>query len=251
MSKVFFSKSGNSKGFTLIEILVTAGLIVFVTSLVIKNFSASRLNLERVANVVASDIRLAQQLALSSHQFQGASDPAPRNRCGYGITKPASGGTEASPTECSDKIDNDGDTLIDSRDPGCNRIYYIYAGPPSVDASGQPVNCASTTYQASQDYPYYKTVVLDQRIDFVDNPGFQDIFYKPPDPTTYIQNQTIPSNLADPATYYELITIKKVGVTKQNCTSGSIDCIYICVYYSGRVEVAKNTTNPIKCPVPY
>ena len=246
MTKYFF-KFKDSKGFTLVEILVVAGLIAYVTTLVIRNFSASRLNLERVANVMASDLRLAQQLALSSHQYQGPNDLALRNRCGYGITKPNGGGSEDNAVECSDGIDNDSDTFVDSLDPGCNRLYYIYAGPATVNSSGQPNNCGSTNYQTSQDTPYYKTVVLDSRIDFVDNPGFSDIFYKPPGPTTYIQNSNSPSNPANPTTYYEKITIKKVGVTKQNCDNGSPDCIFICAYFSGRVEVSKVPT----CPVPF
>lgn len=245
--KKYFQKFHDSGGFTLVEIIVTAGLIVFTTVLVIRNFTASRLNLQRVANVLVSDIRLAQQLALTSTQYKGSTDPVPRNRCGYGVTKAQSGGTEDTPTECGDGTDNDGDTYIDSLDPGCNRLYYIYAGPPSVDASGNPVACASKTYQQSQDYPFYKTVALDNRVDFVDNPGFRDIFYTPPGPTTFIQNSDLPSNLADPTTYYEKITIKKVGVTKQNCQAGSPDCIFICVYFSGRIEITKNPT----CPLPY
>ncbi|MDP3696573.1 MAG: type II secretion system protein, partial [Candidatus Taylorbacteria bacterium] len=222
MFKDFFLKFRNSKGLTLIEILVTASLIVFTTAVVIRNFRASRLDFERVANVMASDIRLAQQLALSSHQHRGSLDPVPRNRCGYGITKTQSGGPEATQAECADGVDNDGDTFIDSSDPGCNRLYHIYAGPPTIKPDGTPGSCGSANYQTPNDTPYYKTVVLDSRIDFVDTPAPKDIFYKPPGPTTYINNGSTPSNLADPITYYEVITIKKVGVTKQNCTNGSL-----------------------------
>jgi len=237
----------HSKGFTLIEILVVAGLIVFMTTTVLRNFVSSRLNLPRLANVMASDIRLAQQLALTATQYQGLNDTFPKNRCGYGITKAQSGGSENDATECSDKIDNDGDTFVDGLDPGCNRLYYIYAGPPTVDNLGVPVSCGNPNYQANADSPYYKTAVLDNRVDFVDNPAFRDIFFKPPGPTTYINNSSVPSNLADSTTYYERITIKKVGVSKNDCDNGSPDCIFICVYYSGRIEISKVPT----CPAPF
>lgn len=243
----FFLKFKSSKGFTLVEILVVAGLVAFVTVISIRNLTGSRLNLDRLANVMASDFRLAQQLALSSHQHQGPLDPVPRNRCGYGITKPQSGGAESSATECSDGLDNDSDTFVDSLDPGCNRLYYIYAGPSTLDPAGLPVNCGSSNYQTNQDTPYYQAVVLDQRIDFVDNPAPKDIFYKPPGPTTYINNINTPSDLLDPTTYYQRMTIKKVGLTKTDCNDGSPNCRFICVYFSGRVEVSKVPT----CPAPY
>jgi type II secretory pathway pseudopilin PulG len=252
----FLSKFSNEKGLTLIEILVTSSLIVFMTTLLLRNFSTTRLNLNNLANVVASDIRLAQQVALSSHQFQGPADPAPRNRCGYGFTRPATGGSEGNPAasreaECSNNVDDDGDSLIDSFDPGCSRLYYIYAGPPTVRPDGSAGVCGSTNYQASQDYPYYKTVVLDKRVDFLDSPPSKDVFYMPPGPTTFIQNSSTPSNVADPTTYYEVIGIKKSSVTRQQCNAGNMDCVYICVYFSGRVEVVNNTTNSVKCPAPY
>ena len=221
-----------SAGFTLIEILVVASLIAYVTTLVIRNFTASRLNLERVANVLISDIRLAQQLALSSAQYQGLSDPVPRNRCGYGITNKPN----------------------DSSDPNNNRKYSIYAGPPTLDAGGQPVNCASPQYQQSQDTPFYKSVILDSRIEFETSPRFDDIFFKPPGPTTYIGNSSTPSNPANPSTYWQQIIIKKNDTPKTGgpssgaCSRGSPNCIYICIYYSGRVEMSKVYDD---CPAPY
>ncbi len=218
-------------GFTLVEILVTASLIVFITSAVIRNFSASRLNLERVANVMASDIRLAQQLALSSYQYKGPIDPVPRNRCGYGVTQDPSNPQQG---------------------------YIVYVGPATVKPDGTPNNCGDARqYQSSQDTPAYKSVLLDLRINFRDNPGqgnlFKDLYFEPPSPTVYFGNQLPSPNPADPETYFERVVIKKIGVgikggpPGSSCEKGNPDCIYICVYVSGRVEVSKTWT----CPVPF
>ena len=230
--KKFFLKPGNSKGFSLVEILVVASLIGYISTVVIRNFTASRLNLERVANVMVSDIRLAQQLALSSHKYRGSTDPSDRNRCGYGITN--------KPNDISD--------------PNNDRKYQIYAGPPTVDAGGNPANCNSPQYQQSQDFPFYKSVILDSRIEFETSPRFSDIFFMPPGPTTYIGSRNAPTDISDPTTYWEQIIIKKNGTPKNGgptsgaCNRGSPNCIYVCVYYSGRVEVSKVFNS---CPAPF
>lgn len=235
------------RGVSLIEVLVVVSMMTYIFGVVISNFYGSRINMARVANVMVSDIRLAQNLASTAAQYKGSTDPVPRDRCGYGITKPSAVGVEDNQTECSDNIDNDGDTLVDSLDPGCNRLYHIYAGPPTLNASGNPVACGNSNYSSDTSHPIYLTRVLDVGVDLVDSPAFRDIFYMPPGPTTYINNSNIPLNLADPTTYYEKITIKKIGVTRVECDNGSSDCIFICVYYSGRIEVSRNTN----CPTPY
>lgn len=216
----------SNKGLTLIEILVTASLIAFITVLVLRNFNYSRLNLDRVANVMASDIRLAQQLALSAHKYQGPNDLAPQNRCGYGITP-------------------------DPNSIAPQQAYIVYAGLATVKSDGVTANnCpGGRQYQASQDTPAYKTVILDSRIDFRDNSGqgqiFKDIYFEPPGLSVYFQNtgQTIDQ--------CQHIVIKKVGVALQggpagsSCQKGNPNCIYIDVYGSGRVEVSNNFNS---CP---
>lgn len=215
-----------SDGFTLIEVLVTASLVVYTTIAVIRNFSNSRVNYERIANVMASDIRLAQQMTLSAHKYQGPNDPAPRNRCGYGITP-------------------------DPASVAPQQTYIVYAGLATIKADGvTPNSCSGARqYQASQDTPAYKTVVLDSRVDFRDNSGqgqiFKDIYFEPPGPSVYFQNT---SQTIDQCQH---IVIKKVGVDLQggpqgsSCQKGSPYCIYIDVYGSGRVEVSKNFNS---CP---
>ena len=70
----------NSHGFTLIEVLMVASIIVLVTSFLISNFSETRLNLDQTMNLIVADIRDVQNKALTSSTYSGAL------RCGYGIS---------------------------------------------------------------------------------------------------------------------------------------------------------------------
>jgi Tfp pilus assembly protein FimT len=209
-SRKFFSGLKASRGLTLIEIVVVGGLIAYVSILAIKNFSATRIDFEKVANVIAADVRLAQQLSLSAHQLKGPTDLNAVSRCGYGITS-------VTPTS-----------------------YNIYAGPPS---SG---NCGNPKYNGT-DQPYYnsRAVTLDSRLNFYDTgigQKFGDIFFMPPGPTVYLENSVLGINQSNQA---DQILVKLAGVRAQggpagsSCQRGNPNCIYICVYGSGRVEVVK------------
>ena len=117
--------------------------------------------------------------------------------------------------------------------------YVLYAGTPTINPAGLPQPCpADRNFQpiAPQNTPIYKITNLDRRVDFVATPGFNDVFFEPPGPTTYINNSSSAST--------EKITIKRIGTTGSQCDSGSSNCIYICVYLSGRTEITKNTTCP-------
>ena len=233
----FILRLSGSKGLTLVEVLVVAGLIAFMTFIVIKNFSGSRLNLEQVANVLAADVRLAQQLAISSHQFQGSGDPVARNRCGYGIT----------PTP-RDGLDPEND----------NRRYAIFAGSPTLKPDNSPGNCGgSLKYQANQDQTFYKSIVLDSRLNFFDQgsgQAFPDMYFEPPVPTVYFDGKLPTPDPNDPTTYYQQLLIKKNevkakgGPAGSSCEKGNPDCIYVCVYVSGRVEISKTYG---VCPSPF
>lgn len=201
-----------NRGFSLFEILVVSSITIFISISLIQSLSTlARVNLERVANVVAADVRLAQQLTLSSHQFKGSQDPTVRIRCGYGVSQNSQGSSS----------------------------YVLYAGAPTINTSGVPQACpANRNFQpaALQNTPLYKITNLDKRVDFATTPGFNDIFFEPPGPTTYINNSSSAPT--------ERITIKRIGTTASQCNSGSRNCIFVCVYLSGRVEITKNTTCP-------
>ncbi len=194
-------------GFTIVEILVAMAISITLAAILLRNFTTS-INLDRVANVVVSDLRSAQAYAASSKKYQGPNDASPVSRCGWGFN-------QGSRTD--------------------NHSYIIYAGPPT--ATG---NCGSRQWQSSQDVPTFKTVILDPRLEFQTNPAVKDIYYEPPGPQTWIGNTQNYSPQQNP----QEIRIRKVGVTKQQCDSGNVDCIKICAYLSGRIEVTKAAACP-------
>lgn len=61
------------QGFTLAEMLITAGLIIFLTSLVLPNYrvGASHYALQRSSHKLTRDLRMAQEMAVSARGFQG------------------------------------------------------------------------------------------------------------------------------------------------------------------------------------
>lgn len=201
-----------NKGFSLIEVLIVSGIIVFVSVALINSLgSLSIVSLNRVANTVASDFRLAQQLTLASHQIKGSQDSVARIRCGYGLSQNGQGSSS----------------------------YILYAGTPTINSSGASQPCpVNKNFQptALQNTPIYKITNLDRRVNFVTTPGFRDVFYEPPGPRAVINN--------DNSILVEKITISKVGTSASACNAGSPKCIYVCVYFWGRVEVTKNTTCP-------
>ena len=87
-------------GFTLIEILIVSSILVFTSIALVENFSTSRINVDRAAEQVASDLRLAQSYALSIKKTNNAF------RCGYGLTRLNSSsyiiyaGRESSTSDC-------------------------------------------------------------------------------------------------------------------------------------------------------
>lgn len=71
----------NNKAFTLIELLVVTSIIALLTALILPNYRAGNqsLALQRSAHKLAQDLRRAQEMALSSQEFNGE---VPQ---GYGI----------------------------------------------------------------------------------------------------------------------------------------------------------------------
>ncbi|OGN16580.1 MAG: hypothetical protein A3C88_01725 [Candidatus Yanofskybacteria bacterium RIFCSPHIGHO2_02_FULL_50_12] len=73
------SNKANERGFTLIEMLVVAAIIGFMTTSLVTNFSRTKLDLSRTVNLMKSTIRQAQVNTVSSTKYN---DYTP---CGYGI----------------------------------------------------------------------------------------------------------------------------------------------------------------------
>jgi type II secretion system protein H len=157
------------KGFSLIEMIIVSSIVGILATTLILNFRAGSRDtaLIQVAQQIASDVREAQSMAISSKRYAG------QTRCGYGISF------------------NDAQT------------YQIYVGPDS-----KTVDCHSTV------------TLLDIQVEITG--VFPDIFFEPPDPTTYINNNDLTVSSA-PA---EIVLTNTGGNTKK-----------ILVYPSGLVEV--------------
>jgi type II secretory pathway pseudopilin PulG len=132
------------RGFTLVEVLVVASITVFITGILVANFSRSRTDLNQTALTVIDAVREAQALTLAGSLVQGS------HRCGFGIHFMADG-------------------------------YIIYAGPSAAltDCTAQDRN-----YNAGTDTIIRQALLTNNALEFA--APFTDIFFEPPDPTTYI-----------------------------------------------------------------
>lgn len=139
------------KGFTLIEILIVLFIISFLSVSILFNYRAGQEQafLTRASAAFESEIRIAQNLAIVSADFEGTIP------CGYGLY------------------------YID------NRTFRIYVG----EKDGAP-NCqsASRNYQSNTDSVYQDSKIIESGVVFKNS--FPDIFFEPPDPKTYINNDS-------------------------------------------------------------
>lgn len=137
------------KGFTLLEVLVIAFIIGFLSVAILFNYRSGQeqASLTRSAVAFESGLRKAQDLAINSADFGGATP------CGYGL--------------------NYGD----------NKTYIIYVGQ-----LGGAANCqlSNHNYQSGIDSIFEDLKIIDPEVVFENS--FTDIFFEPPDPTTYINN---------------------------------------------------------------
>jgi len=177
-------------GFTLIEVLIVAGITGFITTFLLLNFSRTRINFSEEANVFASKFRIAQTKAVSSTRLNNSI------RCGYGIryinnrSYAIYAGESASAFDCATQ----------------NKDYN--PGGPDNDADVEIVNFADSRVE-------FKTV-------------FRVIYFEPPDPKTFILDSG--GTVHGEANYNLGITVGKVGgACPQDCktinvfTSGKIE----------------------------
>lgn len=185
--------SGANKGFTLLEVLIVTSITGFITTLLLINFSRTRINFNEEANIFISKVRIAQTRATSSTSFNGSV------RCGYGVryinnqSYAIYVGESARALDCAIQIKDY------NPDPD---------GDPDSDADVETVNFADTRVE-------FKTV-------------FGAIYFEPPDPKTFIIDS---DDMVHGEPNYGLgITVGKVGGTcPQDCktinvfTSGKIE----------------------------
>jgi len=174
----------DKKGFTLIEILVVAGIIGFMSTSIIVNFSRNRINLQESYGFLTSQIRIAQSDAVSSTKYNNY------NPCGYGVH------------------------YIDSTH------FALYAGPNATISNCQSIN---RNYSSLEDALLKSQTFQDARIQF--KSPFQDIFFEPPDPKTYLNNDASLNQAPQAIT---------IGVTGTTCPT---DCKTIYIYPSGKIDV--------------
>jgi prepilin-type N-terminal cleavage/methylation domain-containing protein len=175
-----------NKGFTLVEVAVVATITGLISTFMLINFQRSRIDLNLTSNEFTQSLRSAQNKALASARYD--SGAGPKIRCGYGIRY-------ISPTS-----------------------YSTYVGPDAAS-----VNCSALNKNFdAADFVTATRVFTDARVEF--KSPFTDIFFEPPDPKTYINND---STLGLPP---QAITIGKIGGT---CPS---DCTTLYVHTSGKIE---------------
>lgn len=182
-------------GFTLLEVVIVAGITGFITTFLLLNFSRTRINFAEQTNTFIAKLRIAQTKAVSSTRFNNSI------RCGYGVRYINSQsyaiyvGESASAFDCG--------TI--------NKDYDPVGGDPDTDADVEIVNFA------------------DERIEF--KTVFRAVYFEPPDPKTFIIDSggTI-HNVNDEPSYSLGIIVGKIGGTcPQDCktvnvsTSGKIE----------------------------
>lgn len=186
-----------SRGFTLVEVLVVTAIVGMVSAFLSGQFSRSRVDFNQATSSVIANIRSAQTLASSGRLHGGVF------RCGFGIHFVS--GSQ----------------------------YIVYAGP-----NAQAVDCTTDNrnYDGGTLDVVVTTVTLGiEKYDFA-APLALDVFFEPPDPTTYINNQSL--GTTPPAR----IIVHKTGA---NCSADASQCRAICVYRSGKIQVAQTWTT---CP---
>jgi prepilin-type N-terminal cleavage/methylation domain-containing protein len=190
------------RGFTLIEILVVIAIILITTVVLITNVGRQRTDLDQEASRIIAQVRETQAEAVSGARFNN------KPRCGYGVI----GATPST--------------------------YSIFTGPDSsaVDCSAQNRN-----YESGIDSWVRDVTLFSGKIEFKQSQlgvFFRDIFFEPPDPKTYVNNNATLN--ASPATII-------IGVKNSDCTATPKDCRVVCVYTSGNVEARSYVAGNL-CP---
>lgn len=186
----------NIKGFTLVEVMVVFSITAFVAVLVGRNLSRNQIDFQKIYGSVMSDVRRAQSLASASARYNNVF------RCGYGV-----------------HYEN-------------QTVYSLYAGPDASIA-----DCDTDNSRFGLGNPG-ETRISGYSFKSIPDPGaefkssFPDIFFKPPDPKTFINDSNI---LGSGSGTVAGITIGRIGVV---CPTS---CKTICVYSSGSIELREGT----------
>ncbi len=174
-------------GFTLIELLVVASITGVLTTLMLISFQRTRLDLSLSVSDFIGQVRATQEKANGSVRFNDGGGAGLVIRCGYGI-----------------HYEN-------------NTSYSVYAGP---NATTNDCTIQNRNFGVSDFKILPIKILYDPKVEF--KSSFNDIFFEPPNPTTFINNSSASASIT--------ITIGKVGGT---CPQ---DCKTINVSTSGTIE---------------
>ena len=175
-----------SRGFTLVEVAVVAAITGFITTFMLLNFQRNRIDLTLATNEFVGGLRSAQARSFASTRYDTGTGL--KIRCGYGIH------------------------YINATS------YALYTGP---DASSEDCSALNRNFDGA-DSIISTSIFIDTRVEF--KSPFNDIFFEPPDPKTYLNND---ASLGLPP---QAITLGKIGGT---CPA---DCKNINVYTSGKIQ---------------
>jgi type II secretory pathway pseudopilin PulG len=141
----------NESGFTLVEMMVVVSITILMTSLMLQNFSRSRVDLDQMSLNVLGAVREAQTDVQSGSTYTG------NYRCGFGITFTATG-------------------------------YTIFAGPNADDPA---TVCSATDRSNDTIVRQASLANTALELASGDSPAaLKTIFFEPPNPTTYINGSS-------------------------------------------------------------
>lgn len=185
----------NNSGFSLIEILVVTSILVILSVLMIFNFRAAATNASsrhQVAASIVADIRGLQAKALAGISSTGIIV------CGYGI-------------HFSNPL-----------------AYLIFVR--QTDASGVCSSDARTLGADPNDQILESKTIGNPNFAIQTSAGFanSDIYFQPPDPTTYINDQKIVAGANEPS--------EDILIVRSNDPSDTASS-KITVYASGKIDI--------------
>ena len=198
------------KGFTLIEVLVVAGIATFIVVSLVSNSLRTRVNVNETARTLVSDIRTAQANALSAKQYINPTNGAVSYRCGYGVSH----------------VTND------------TTGYFLYTGGTFNSGGG----CTESQRYGGSGTPIVVSRIIDSRLEIIDNVSgskFEDIYFEAPGGKIYIKNAHRPTEVSK--------NKSQILIRKKGSTCPSVDCVYVCVYSFGRIE-SRSTVCPDLAP---
>lgn len=191
-------------GFTLIEVLVVAGITALISGFLVFKFSRTTAGVDQATAVVSSEIRNTQTQAVAGVKFQS------KHRCGYGLT----------PISATDGTG-----------------FRVYTGPDASSQTNPDCSLQNRNFEGAD--VIVRTITLSDPKTEIKNLGlpykFQDIFFEPPTGTTYINNDGSPGAAPGRVT---------LGPQNVVCTADPASCRSICIYSSGRIETVVGVSCP-------